>query len=115
LISGPTHTDVLIAGTGASAALAGLVLVFLGVVLTTYQELLGRENIDATLKRLKNAAKVTLGVFCISLASLVLDVTWLVASGGNCFYRASVVLFFVQLGAVAVGAIWTTLGVLLKG
>jgi hypothetical protein len=105
----------VIAATGATAALAGLVLVFLGVLVTTYQQLLGRENIDATLKRLKKAATGTLAVFGISLASLVLDVSWLVASGGDCFYRASVVLFFVQLGAVAVAATWTTLGVLLRG
>jgi hypothetical protein len=85
------------------------------VLVTTYQELLGRENIDDTLKKLKNAGRGTLAVFAISLASLVLSVSWLVVAGGDCFYRASVVLFFVQLGAVAVAATWTTLGVLLRG
>jgi hypothetical protein len=105
----------VVAFTGASAALAGLVLVFLGVLITTYQELLGRENIDQTLKRLKNAARGTLCMFGVSLASVVIDVAWLTAPGGDCFYRAAVVVFFVQLAVVAVGAAWTTLGVLLRG
>jgi hypothetical protein len=105
----------VVAFTGASAALAGLVLVFLGVLVTTYQELLGRDNIERTLTRLRNAARGILGVFGVSLVSVVIDVAWLTAAGGDCFYRAAVVVFFVQLAVVAVGAAWTTLGVLLRG
>jgi len=107
--------EVVVALAGTSAAIAGFVLVFLGILITTYQELLGRTGIDNTLKRLKVAARAMLAVFAISLASLVLDVAWLASNGGDCFYYAALAVFFGQLGAVAVGAGWTTLGVLLRG
>ena len=107
--------EVVVALAGASAAIAGFVLVFLGILITTYQELLGREGIDDTLERLKLAACGMLGVFVISLSSVALDIAWLAATGGSCFYDVTLVVFFVQLGALALGAGWTTLGVLLRG
>lgn len=108
--------DVVIAATGASAAIAGLVLVFLGVLVTSYQQLLGVEGVsNRTLGRFKTAARLTFGVFAISLIALTLSTSWLVASGGKCFYVATLVFFFLQLGALAAVAAYSTFRVLLRG
>jgi hypothetical protein len=90
------------------------VLVFLGVLITTYQQLIGATD-DETLSEFKRAAAVTLAVFAVSLVSVALDVGWLATDGGKDFYRLTVVVFFVQLAAIAGVGGWTTLRVLLKG
>jgi hypothetical protein len=114
-MDGPSRTDVIIAATGASAALAGLVLVFLGVLVTTYQQLLGPDQSDAALKKFKNAAFGSLALFGISLISVVVDVTWLTVGGGRWFYISALVVFFTQLVTLAAVAGYATVGVLLKG
>jgi hypothetical protein len=113
-MSGPTHSDVIIAITGASGALAGLILVFLGVLIAAYQPLVGGTT-ERVLRRFRGASLWTLVVFGLSLVSVVLDVAWLMAQGGHCFYVAAVVMFFVQLAALAAIACYATIGVLLKG
>jgi hypothetical protein len=114
-VGAPTHTDVIIATTGASSALAGLVLVFLGVLVTTYQQLLGPDQPDAALRKFKTAAFGALALFGLSLVNVVVDLSWLIAGGGHCFYIAALVLFFGQLAALAAVAGYATIGVLLKG
>jgi hypothetical protein len=99
--------DVVLAATGASAAIAGLVLVFLGVLVTSYQQLLGTAS-QKSLDRFKRASWLTLGVFIISLIALTLSTSWLVADGGKSFYVAALVFFFLQLGALAVVAAYST-------
>jgi O-antigen ligase len=111
----PSHTDVVVTTTGASAALAGLILVFLGVLIAAYQPLVGAQTPDKILRRFKSATVWALVVFGLSLVSVVLDATWLITRGGHCFYVATVVLFFVQLAALAATACYSTIGVLLKG
>jgi hypothetical protein len=113
-MSPPTHGDVVVAAAGASGALAGLVLVFLGVLVTTYQQLVGATP-DDVLARFRSAAVATLVVFVFSLASVALDVAWLAAAGGSGFFRVTLVAFFVQLAAIGVVGAWTTIRVLLKG
>jgi len=111
-VPGPDRTDVVIATTGAAAALAGLVLVFLGALVTTYQQLLGNVDDDA-LREIKTAGLATLGVFLFSLVCVVVDIAWLASGGGSGLYRAIVVLFFAQLATLALLASWTTVRVLL--
>jgi O-antigen ligase len=106
--------DVILGLTGASAALGGLVLVFLGVVVAAYQPLIGVAS-DTTLGKFKNAGLAALAVFLVSLASLILDVAWLVATGGHRLYVAAVVLFFVQIATLVALAWFSTIHVLLKG
>jgi O-antigen ligase len=104
----------MVALVGASSALAGLILVFLGVLIAAYQPLIGRSS-ESTLRRFKTASVWALVVFGISLASVVIDVSWLMTKGGDCFYVSAAVLFFVQLAALAGIAVYATFGVLLKG
>ena len=61
--------DVVIGVLGATAALSGLVLVFLGVLVSTYQTLLGRA-MEKTLERFRRAAFVALALFFLELAAL---------------------------------------------
>jgi hypothetical protein len=110
----PAAKDTVIAIVGSSAALAGLVLVFLGVLVTSFQGLLGNVR-DSTLDRYRNATWISLGVFALALASMALGVTWLVAAGGHTFYILVVIAFFAQVCALALVATYVTTRVLLKG
>ena len=87
---------------------------FLGVLVAAYQPLVGNVS-DKVLKRFKTATVWTLAVFAVSLVSVVIDACWLIVAGGHCFYVALLVMFFVQLAALAGIALYATLGVLLKG
>ena len=100
---------------GASAALAGLVLVFLGVLVSAYQPLVGPQTPDRILRRFKTAAVAALGVFGLCLAGVVLASTWLVAGAGGCLFAAVVGVFLAQLVALAAIACYSTFGVLLRG
>ena len=109
------HKDVVIAVVGASAALAGLVLVFAGVLVTSYQSLVGRPGItDATLERFKSAAWLSVAVFGVALLDLFLGVLWLDQSGGHSLYRFLVNLFYVELACLAITAGYATWRVLLR-
>lgn len=99
---------------GASAALAGLVLVFLGVLIAAYQPLVGNTS-QRALSRFRTASVWTLAVFGVSLVSVVFDAGWLIGSGGDRLYVSCIVLFFIQLAALAGIAAYATLGVLLRG
>jgi uncharacterized membrane protein len=69
--SAPTHKDVVIGEVGAAAAFAGFILVFLGLLVTSYQTLLGHAA-KTTLARFKTASWTALGVFGLSVASVTL-------------------------------------------
>jgi hypothetical protein len=108
-----SHKDIVITLTGASAALSGLVLVFLGVLVAAYQPLIGPAS-NATLLKYRQASYAALGVFFVSLASVVVDTLWMVGKGGHCFFVAVVVLFLVHIAALAGLAWYSTVNVLLK-
>jgi hypothetical protein len=102
-----TRTDVVVAITGAAGGLVGLVLVFLGITVSSYQSLLGRiskEKVDA----FKSTAWASLAVFLLGLVSVALSTAWLVADGGYAGYVATLVLFFAELGALIVLAVYST-------
>jgi hypothetical protein len=111
----PNRTDVIVACTGASAAIAGLVLVFLGVLVTTYQQLLGANTPDDDLQKFKNGSIAALFLFGLSLASLVMTLAWLIVDGGSTFYTAALVVFFVQLAVLCFVAGYSTFAVMLRG
>jgi hypothetical protein len=111
----PTSKDVVLAVIGASAALAGLVLVFVGILVTAYQGLIGKEGIsDKTLDRFEGAAWVSFAVFCLALLSLALGVVWLDWDGGQTFYKVVVAIFFVEVVALGLAAFYVTSRVLLR-
>lgn len=111
--TGPSQTDVMIAVTGAAGVLGGLVLVFLGILVTTYQGLLGRLD-GALISPYKRASTGVFAVFALALADAGGGVWWLV-SPGSTLYHVTLVLFAVQLIGLAVAALYSTFWVLLRG
>jgi hypothetical protein len=103
----PERKDVVIAVLGASAALGGFVLVFLGTVIAAYQSL--PPGSSKTVRDRNTQAKWPIVItFSLSLASVALGLIWLAAPGGTDLYRATVALFVSELAAILVLAIWTT-------
>ncbi len=107
----PTPKDVVIAMLGASASIGGLVLVFLGLVIASYQSVAA----DAP-RTVKNRAKrpgwPVLGVFALSMVSVTVSLAWLAAPGGDLLYCMAISVFATQLLAVfalAVGMTWKML------
>ncbi|HET8894968.1 MAG TPA: hypothetical protein VFM96_12815 [Gaiellaceae bacterium] len=86
----------------------GLVLVFLGVLVTTYQTLLGQVKRE-TLAPLKRAAWVTLGVFGFGLIGVATGTAWLLSDGGTGFYHVTAALFFAELLGLVVASVYATL------
>lgn len=69
---------------------------FLGVLATSYQSLLGQISKDK-LAPFKRAAWLAVAVFVIGLTSLTTSIVWLIADGGRSFYIATLALFFALL------------------
>jgi hypothetical protein len=114
LDNAPSQKDVVIAILGSAAALAGLVLVFLGVVIAAYQAFPG-DSSSKVPGRYRVAGTWTLSIFAFSLVTVALALVWLLTEGENdALYSAVAVTFMVQLLATAVIAAAITRS-LLKG
>ncbi len=103
------HKDVVIALLGASAGLAGLALVFLGLVeaaTAVYPGGTKRAIIEARRRpALAVLASFGLGVLCVAAAAW-----WLLLLGGDRrLYICVAALFAAQLVALVVATIWTVL------
>lgn|SRR5579875_1588385 len=102
----PTPKDVVIATMGASAALGGLVLVFVGLVIAAYQAYPAD-----TPKRIKDkhrqAVWPVLGVFVACSASVAVGFWWLEAPGNSTLYTANNILFAAELIAMVGVAVAT--------
>ncbi len=99
--------DVVVAVLGASAALAGFVLVFLGIVIASYQSYPGGVPADVV-RPYRIAGTALLATFALSLVTVALSLLWLINGGSASLYDAAVVLFAVQLAAVFGSAAWAT-------
>jgi hypothetical protein len=95
------HKDVMMASVGASAGVAGLTLVFLGLVVTgirTFQP----GTSPSILARYRRPAVTVLAAFTTSLISTVLAASWLVALGDvHWLYVLALIAFFGQLAVLA--------------
>jgi hypothetical protein len=101
------HKDVVLALLGASAGLAGLVLVFLGLVVAAYGGLAG-DTPKAVKMRFRRAGRIVLIPFVLGIAALVLGAVWLMWPGQpGWLYVATVSLFFLQLVSLIGAALWT--------
>jgi hypothetical protein len=93
----PVHKDVIVAILGASSGFAGLVLVFLGFVLTAYQGL-GTpvpKRVKARYQRLALSVSVA---FLLAIVCVALSVCWLLLRHpAEVFYTSTVAVFFAQL------------------
>lgn len=103
----PTRNEVVIAVGGAAAALGGLVLVFLGVVVSGFAAYNG-DTSDTVLNPYRCAAAAILSVFALSLVSTALAVTWLATGGGaGPLYDSALWTFFALLPTVLIVAVVT--------
>mgnify|MGYP001366579013 CR=1 FL=1 len=99
--------DVVLAILGASAALTGFVLVFLGVMIASYQSYAG--DVPAPVTRpYRTMGGALYGTFGFSLITVALCLTWLALGGPAVLYGWTIGLFVVQLVAIFLAAGWAT-------
>jgi hypothetical protein len=99
--------DVVLGALGAAAGLAGLVLVFLGIIIAAYQSYAG--NAPASVVRPYRIAGIALfGAFALSLVTVTLCTAWLALGGPEWLYGWTIGFFVLQLIAVFGAAGWTT-------
>jgi uncharacterized membrane protein len=99
--------DVVLAILGASAALAGFVLVFLGVIIASYQSYSGGVPAQVVAPY-RTLGGILLGAFGLCLLAVFVSLVWLVGGGPDQAYGATVGLFVAELVAVFAAAIWAT-------
>jgi len=92
---------------GASAALAGLVLVFLGLVVGAYGGFAG-DTPGSVRAPLRRTGWVILVPFALGIACIATAAAWLILlDGGSRLYVATVTLFLAQLAALLGASVWT--------
>jgi uncharacterized membrane protein len=99
--------DVVLAVMGASAAFAGFVLVFLGVIIASYQSYSGGVPTQVV-EPYRTVGGILLGTFGLCLLAVFVCLIWLVGGGPIESYGVTVGLFVLELVAVLGAAVWTT-------
>ncbi|TMD13831.1 MAG: hypothetical protein E6I27_15095 [Chloroflexi bacterium] len=99
--------DVVIAILGSSAALGGFVLVFLGVIIASYQSYPGGVP-EQVVRPYRISGSALLGTFAVSLITVAVSLLWLINGGPAGLYEWSIALFALQLVAVFAAAAWAT-------
>jgi hypothetical protein len=96
------HKDVVIALLGASATIAGLVLVFLGLVVSAY-DALGTAVPPGAKKPLQFKARLLLAPFALSLVQILAGAFWFRLQCGW-LYELAFWLFITTIAALFIGA-----------
>ena len=99
--------DVVLAILGASAGLGGFVLVFLGIMIASYQSYSGGVP-EQVVHPYRTTGGVLFATFGLSLATVALCLAWLALGGPAAIYGLTVGLFLVLLVAVFLAAGWAT-------
>ena len=99
------HKDVVIALLGASAALVGLILVFVGLVINAYSAL-GSSATEGAKAPYRCMAGLTLVPFGLGLAQIGFGTAWLLLQW-EWLYGWVVGLFIATAVMLAVAAFWT--------
>ena len=99
--------DVVIAILGSSAGLGGFVLVFLGVIIASYQSFQGAVPAEVV-QPYRTAGGILLATFALCLFSVAICLLWLADGGPADLYGVTVGLFVVLLVAVFAAAAWVT-------
>ena len=99
--------DVVLAILGAAAALAGFVLVFLGLVIASYQSYAGGVP-EQVVRPYRISGAALLGTFGLSLVTVAVSLIWLINGGSSTLYGWSIGLFGFLLVVVLGAATWTT-------
>jgi hypothetical protein len=99
--------DVVGAILGSSAALGGFVLVFLGIIIASYQSYPG--GVPApVVQPYRRMGAALLGTFGLSLVTAAVSLVWLISGGPAGLYGWAIALFAIQLVAVFGSAAWAT-------
>ncbi|MGP8009351.1 MAG: hypothetical protein ACLPKZ_03735, partial [Acidimicrobiales bacterium] len=94
------HKDVVLGLLGASAALSGLLLVFLGFIIGAVTGFKGDTPAEI-LNPLKRVAWACLVSFFVGIACIAVCSWWLFKLGeGFCMYPVTIALFAVQLASL---------------
>ena len=96
---GPSQKDVVTTVLGASAGVGGLVLVFLGILITPVGTVAG-DTPDAVLRPYRRGAWASVGVFALSLLAVAVSLVWLAVDQPHWLYVLALVLFGCLLAAV---------------
>ena len=99
--------DVVVAILGASAALAGFELVFLGIIIAAYQSYSGGVP-ERVVQPYRTTGSALLGTFGLSLVTVAISLLWLLNGGSPGLYGWTIGLFALQLIAVFGSAAWAT-------
>jgi uncharacterized membrane protein len=99
--------DVVTAALGASAALAGFILVFLGIVITSLSSF-PAETTRVVRRPYLWIAGLALGAFALSLATVALGFAWLAYGQATDLYSWLTWLFIAELGLVMVVGVIAT-------
>lgn len=99
--------DVVLAILGASAGLGGFVLVFLGIIITSYESYAGGTP-EQVVRPYRATGAVLLAAFAYSLVTVALCLVWLALGGPAAIYGWTVGLFVALLVAVFLAAGWAT-------
>lgn len=99
--------DVVLAILGASAALAGFVLVFLGVIIASYQSYAGGVP-EQVVKPYRTVGGILLGTFGLCVLTVLVCLVWLVGGGPAETYGLMVGMFVAELAGVLGAAAWAT-------
>src|SRR5437016_13731910 len=97
--------DVVLAAMGAAAALAGFVLVFLGVIIASYQSYAATTP-AAVVRPYRTAGVALFGTFGLSLVTVALCLLWLVLAGPTWLYGFALAVFVIQLVVVFLPPCW---------
>jgi hypothetical protein len=106
----PEPKDVMVAIFGASAGAAGLVLVFLAILIAAVASYPG-ETSRATLNPLRRSAWAAFAIFGVSLLTTTLSLLWLAVSDGRALYLATIFMFFgllIGLSVIAAAVVKAT-------
>lgn len=99
--------DVVLAILGAAAALAGFVLVFLGIIIAAYQSYPGGVP-GPVIMPYRIAGGALFGTFGLSLVTVAICVIWLASGGPPGLYGWTIGLFAIQLVAIFAATGWAT-------
>jgi hypothetical protein len=97
--------DVVLALLGASATIVGLILVFVGLVVSAYGTLAG-DSPKTVKDRLRHTAGWTLVPFGLGLGQIIAATIWLLHPSCEA-YSLVVVLFLATVVTLAAAAFWT--------
>jgi hypothetical protein len=95
----PVPKDVVMAVLGASAGVGGLVLVFLGVLITSFGAYPG-DTSEVVLRPYRRGAWASVAVFAVSLVAVALSLAWLAIAQPHWLYLLTLVVFCCLLATV---------------